>query len=453
MLETAEKAYRLFNSNIEYRNRAGADIQFASDRVPDHHAVVYLELVKIPAILYSYTGNKTYLDAAINGIEKMEKSHMLIAGLPSSTEHFTGISELSGIETCNTAVFPYTYGYMLRVTGEATLGDKIERAVFNGGIGVITKDFKAHQYFSAPNQFIATLNSNEYGHHPARMAFVPGHDVECCTGNVNRFMPYYVEQMWLKSPDHGVVAALFGPSSVRAEAGEKGIPVTIVEETNYPFSERIDFNIRTNEKVKFPFYIRIPQWCSSAEILINGELQHQRITPGIFYKLERVFSDNDIITLKIPMHVTTSSWAKNGIGVERGPLVFSYPISYSSNIASDYEKSTKEFPAYEYRPASDWNFALSLANGEIGTILSEVDGYPWSEGNSPVKLKVPVRKIINWKSEISKTPAFPDSLILENEIQFLELVPYGSTLLRLTLFPDSEPGYRNCTSSKGSNNP
>ncbi len=448
MLDTAEEAYRLFNSSIENRNRAGADMQFASDRIPDHHAVVYLELVKIPAILYSYTGNENYLNDAIHGIEKMEKYHMLIAGLPSSTEHFTGTSELSGTETCNTAVFPYTYGHMLRITGEANLGDKIERAVFNGGIGAITKDFKAHQYFSAPNQFIATLTSNDYGHHPARMAFAPGHDVECCTGNVNRFMPYYVEQMWLKTQDHGLVAALFGPCSVRAEAGKKSVLLTIVEETDYPFSERIDFKIQTRESVTFPLYIRIPQWCDAAEILVNGEIQQQDITPGTFYKLEREFSDGDIITLNIPMHVITSSWGENGIGVERGPLVFSYPITGEASIARDYERSTREFPAYEFTPAVEWNYALSLAKGEIHTSIHEIKGYPWSEGNSPVKLKVPVRKIKNWSLETAydknlnaetlKTPAFPDSMVLETEIQYIELVPYGSTLLRLTLFPEDQ---------------
>ncbi len=35
------------------------DMQFGSDRVPDMHGVGYLELVKIPAILYSHTGNTT----------------------------------------------------------------------------------------------------------------------------------------------------------------------------------------------------------------------------------------------------------------------------------------------------------------------------------------------------------------------------------------------------------
>jgi len=263
LLDMAEEAYSLFKSDIKYRNRSEGDnkndMQFGSDRVPDMHGVVYLELVKVPAILYSYTGKQEYLKEAENGIQKMEKHHMLISGLPSSTEHFRGISDLAGHETCNTAVFPYSYGYMLRITGDARLGDRIEKAVFNAGIGSITKDFKSHQYFSAPNQVIASLKSNLYGHNPARMMYAPGHDVECCTGNVNRFMPYYVEQMWLSAPDNGLVASLFGPSSVTAKVGKDNTAIEITQETNYPFSKKIKFKIQTNKKISFPFYIRIPE--------------------------------------------------------------------------------------------------------------------------------------------------------------------------------------------------
>ncbi|RLD83032.1 MAG: hypothetical protein DRJ10_04290 [Bacteroidetes bacterium] len=445
LLKMAEESYRLFKSDINNRNRAGADIEFGTERKPDHHVVVYLELVKIPAILYSYTGKKEYLDEALNGILKAEKHNMLVSGLPSSTEHFTGISELSGTETCNTAVFPNTYGYLLRISGNAQLGDKIEKAVFNAGIGSVTKDFKAHQYFSSPNQFIATLNSNNYGHHPSRMAFLPGHDVECCTGNVNRFMPYYVEQMWLSSSKNGLVASLFGPSSVSVKVGKNLVPITINEETNYPFSEKIEFTIQTNEMVNFPLYIRIPEWCSSAQISINGKDLDQEIEPGKFFKLEREFSDKDVISLKLPMQITTSNWPNNGLAVERGPLVFSYPIKNSESIVADYKKSTKEFPAKEYRPDTNWNYGLSTTIENMKLILNESDYYPWDNGNSPIKIRVSVKKIKNWKlkevlnektqKSFLTTPEFPKEIETEDKIEYIELVPYGSTILRLSIFP------------------
>ena len=93
--------------------------------------------------------------------------------------------------------------------------------MFNAGIGAVTKDFRAEQYFSAPNQFIATMTSNHLGYNDARMAFLPGHDTECCTGNVNRFMPYYIEQMWLRTEGGGIAAALFGPGAINTEVGSR----------------------------------------------------------------------------------------------------------------------------------------------------------------------------------------------------------------------------------------
>jgi hypothetical protein len=445
MLHEAETAYATFKSDHKYRDRDGKDIDFASDRIPDYHAVVYIEIVKIPAILYSYTGKKEYLDEALHGIAKMEKYDMLASGVPSSTEHLVGISETAGHETCNLSTIPYTYGYMLQITGNAVWADKIEKAVFNAGIGAITKDFRSHQYFSAPNQFIATMTSNHLGYDDARMAFLPGFDTECCTGNVNRFMPYYIEQMWLATKDNGIAAALFGPSEIDAVVGRAKQKVKIDETTKYPFEEKIDFKVSTKKPVKFPFQLRIPAWCKNPSITINGKKLVADLEPGQFYTLNRVFANGDKVTLSVPMSVKITTWPHDGIAVERGPIVYSYPIAATVDTVLNYKKSTAAFPGTEYRPSAPWNYALLVNNASDVKVIKNSDhGYPWSADVAPVELKVPAEKLTNWKLKSTKdskgdptlqTSAFPANRDSTGKKEYINLVPYGSTFLRLTVFP------------------
>jgi hypothetical protein len=447
-LNMAETAYATFKSDHKYRDRDGKDIIFASDRIPDYHGVVYIEIVKIPAILYSYTGKKEYLDEALHGIAKMEKYDMLVSGVPSSTEHFEGISETAGHETCNLSTIPYTYGYMLQITGNAIWADKIEKAVFNAGIGAITKDFRAEQYFSAPNQFIATMTSNHLGYNDARMAFLPGHDTECCTGNVNRFMPYYIEQMWLHTKDNGIAAALFGPSEIEANVGVTKQPVKINETTKYPFEEKIDFTISTKKTVKFPFEVRIPAWCKNPSISINGQKINADLKPGQFYTINRNFANGDRVTLSVPMSVKITSWPNNGVAVERGPIVYSYPIAATVDTVNGYKKSTPAFPGVEYRPDATWNYSLLATNASEVQVIKNGDyRYPWSAGANPVVLRVPAEKLENWKLRETKdskgqptlqTSSFPVNRDSTGKKEYIDLVPYGSTFLRVTVFPKKD---------------
>ena len=447
MLEKAETAYATFKSDHKYHDRDGREINFASDMVPNYHGVVYIEIVKIPAILYSYTGKKEYLDEALHGIFQMEKYDMLVSGVPSSNEHLNGISELAGHETCNLSTIPYTYGYMLQITGNALWADKIEKAVFNAGIGAITKDFRSEQYFSAPNQFIATMTSNHLGYNDARMAFLPGHDTECCTGNVNRFMPYYIDQMWLDTKGNGIAAALFGPSEIAANVGAKKQPIRIKETTKYPFEEKIEFEVKTATSVNFPFQLRIPAWCKTPSIEINGKKLSANLKPGTFYTINRTFNNGDKVTLSVPMSVKITSWPHDGVAVERGPIVYSYPIPATVDSVKNYKKSTAAFPGTEYRPAGIWNYSLLVNNASDVKVIKHSDhGYPWAAGADPVTLRVPAEQLENWKLHETKdskgdlseqTSLFPANRDSTGKKEYINLVPYGSTFLRVTVFPKS----------------
>ena len=51
------------------------------------------------------------------------------------------------------------------------------------------------------------------------------------------------------------MAALYGPSEISAKVGDDKQKVTIVERTDYPFSEEIEFEIQTEGKVSFPLQL------------------------------------------------------------------------------------------------------------------------------------------------------------------------------------------------------
>jgi hypothetical protein len=258
-------------------------------------------------------------------------------------------------------------------------------------------------------------------------------------------MPYYIDQMWLSTKDDGIPAALFGPGAIDAMIGATKQRVKIIESTQYPFGETIDFTVHTNKSVKFPLQVRIPGWCKNPSITVNGQKIAGKLYPGQFFTINRLFKNDDKITLAIPMDVNLTNWPNKGMAVERGPIVYSYPITAKVDTVQNYARSTAAFPGLEYKPFGAWNYALLAAKpADVQVMKNTISKYPWSEGASPVTLKIPAEKLSNWKLKQTKnakgetvyqTSGFPANRDSTGKKEYITLVPYGSTFLRVTVFP------------------
>lgn len=435
----ADSAYRYKAIHGEYKVKRPFDLRpeiIWDDARFNMHGVTCAEMLKLPILLFEATRDHYFLDLALTAAEKLEAEDMLPDGVYSSAEALKGRDILHSHETCDIVDYTWTLGHFLRVTGDARWADGIERAVFNAGLGAMTKDFKAIQYFSSVNQFIATgtSNHNEFYHGKAWMAYRPVHQTECCVGNIHRLLPDYVARMWLKGKEGEVVAALYGPSDYAFDAG------VIHEETAYPFGEEIGFRFELPKRKTFAFRFRIPGWCRKAEILVNGEKQALEAAPGTFMTLERTWRDGDVVSLRLPMPLEVktlreTSGAK-GAYVDAGPLLYSFPIRERwEEDRTDYpylhgkRSENPSFRSWNITPNGPWNFALA-GEPAFGSEAERGLDQPFRT------VKVAARRI-EWALEKGiYTPDLPvEPKPVTEQPETLTLIPYGLTQLRLTVFP------------------
>ena len=421
------------------------------------HVVNNAMAIKYPGLWYQQSNDLKHKDAVFTGVNNYITYHDQAAGRFSGDEHLSGKSPSQGTELCAVVEYMYSLENLFGIFGDISLADRLEYLAYNALPGTMTADGWAHQYDQQSNQVLVSVaernwstnreESNIYGLMP---------NYPCCLGNMHQGWPKFVEHMWMATHDNGLIAAVYGPSSVTAMVGN-GENVKITESTDYPFSGKIILSIKTDKKVEFPIYLRIPGWCDQASIEYKG--REISAGSGETVKLLEKWENGDILTLNIPFKIRTERRYNNSISVLQGPLY------YSLRISKYYKESEMSYKKYDYMgstdweitPTSDWNYGL-LINPEkpAESIMVEkntIGTYPfadkgdmlWSDENeqymewiddAPVVLRVSGIKIPGWVLEDNSAAPPPVSpVISDEEAVELELVPYGSAKLRITEFP------------------
>jgi len=117
---------------------------------------------------------------------------------------------------------------------------------------------------------------------------------------------------------------LYVPSQVRWTAG--GVPVTLVQRTNYPESGTVELELSPLRPAEFPLSLRIPQWLNAdATISVNGKTQ-MRPARGTFARIYRKWQRGDVVTLNLPFSFRTipiDSRHPDLVVVMHGPVLLS----------------------------------------------------------------------------------------------------------------------------------
>jgi DUF1680 family protein len=416
---------------------AGGDLK---DRAMRAHGVNNAMALKTSALWYLVSGDPEDRAAVRQALEMLDRYHGLPNGMFSADEHYAGRDPSQGTELCAVVEALFSLQHAIRVTGDAMLADRLERIAFNALPATFTADMWAHQYDQQPNQVLCTLaRRNWTSNGPEANLFGVEPNFGCCTANMHQGWPKLVQSLWMTTTGGGVAAVAYAPSEVRTVAG--GVPLTIVEDTEYPFRDSLRFTMTPASPASFPLLLHIPAWASEATLALNGQAVRAERAAG-FVRLDRRWKAGDTVVLRLPMTPRTSNWYHDSVAVERGPLLFSL------RLAEDWKKITtgmkKPAPApaadWEVRPTSPWNYGLLVEAGKPAQTITvkerPVGQFPFSPDGAPVELSVQGRRVDAWTIVDGSAGPLPQSPVTSAAPdETLTLVPYGSAKLRVTAFP------------------
>ncbi len=455
LLNKAKTAFENYNKRCGSKETIA---NFVSDTYIHDHGVSFNEIAKISAIMYTYTGDKKYLDAAETAYRRIDDFHMLPDGVHSCSEALCGKESWRAHESCDISDYTWSVGYLLEATGKSMYADKIEKAVFNAFFGATAKDFKTIQYLSSVNQVICARNSTHIKAwlDTPRMAYAPHHYPECCVGNIGRAFPNYVLRMYQKTDD-GMALSLYGDSKYEDDE------IKIIQSGNYPYRMNIKLDVTIKNNKENILKIRVPQWSAGLKISVNGKDVDFDITDGYAH----IKAEKDcIVNVEFKPVFQSHMSVDNGIYFTYGPFLLSLKIDEDCKIDVNEKRQTKEFPAYNIYPASEWSYAVSGWEEPKININEAMDKPMWSY--VPFEVKIKAKKLKNQtlanvpktKKELVDgegiddkqiecgasvvdednllTPKLPSVEFVENNLGDMEeitLIPYGCTNIRLTVFP------------------
>ena len=262
--------------------------------------------------------NDTGYIAAIDRLwdDVVHRNMYITGGIGSShdNEGFTEDYDLPNLdaycETCASVGMVLWNQRMNQLTGDSKYIDILERSLYNGALAGIS--LGGDRFF-----YVNPLESKG-DHHRQEW-----YGCACCPSQLSRFLPSIGNYIYASSDDALWVNLYIGNTG-QIRIGETDILLT--QETDYPWDGSVKLTISTSQPLEKEIRLRIPNWCKTYDLSINGKRINVSEEKG--YAVIKDWKSQDVIALDMDMPVeivAADPHVKENFGkraIQRGPLVY-----------------------------------------------------------------------------------------------------------------------------------
>ena len=267
------------------------------------------------------------------------------------------------METCVGVTWLKFCSQIMRLTGDPSPVDEIEKYVYNGLLGAMKPSGDGFSY-------VNLLNGNKVVNYGWGWHFGDFY-VTCC--NLNGPMGLaYIPYVAVMEDDRGPIVNLYNASEIDMTTPRKR-PLKLSLETDFPLTGNVIIEVTPEKKEEFTLKLRIPSWSANTVVKVNGKTQE--VAPGTYAELTRKWQAGDRIEVAFDMTCRVQA-------VVWGPIV----LARDQNIDPDYDKPVRiiadENGIVKIKkvnptlPTTRIEFAVPTADGEIRmTDYASVNGW------------------------------------------------------------------------------
>ncbi|MBQ0081607.1 MAG: glycoside hydrolase family 127 protein [Alistipes sp.] len=181
------------------------------------HCVNLAQGLKEPTVYYLASGDDSLLDATQEGLRKLRQWNGFPNGMFGADETLHGNCPTQGSELCSAVELMYSYEEMLKITGNTSYAEELERVAFNALPAQISDDFTLHQYFQQSNQIHISAGGHNFDVFNSGTSLVFGFltGYPCCLCNLHQGWPKFTQNLWYRYKN-GFAAMVYAPCQFSA---------------------------------------------------------------------------------------------------------------------------------------------------------------------------------------------------------------------------------------------